>query len=108
MATHSDLQTGKKQYRLFLHLKGWSHKILSYVFWYQSIYLKFLCPSGACSFAFKISFSCRIILFSCLGVVSLSCESSWAIKTFRSFFCSPVLGHSRPVLGIYYYAERRQ
>jgi hypothetical protein len=31
-------------------------------------------PYGASSFALKISFKCRIFLFSRLGVVSLLCE----------------------------------
>jgi hypothetical protein len=32
------------------------------------------------SFTFKISFSCRIFRFSRLGVVSLLCARSWAIR----------------------------
>jgi hypothetical protein len=35
---------------------------------------------GVGSFAFKISILCQIFRFSCLGVVSLPCECSWAIK----------------------------
>jgi hypothetical protein len=35
---------------------------------------------GIGSFAFKISISCRMFRFPRLGVVSLPCEWSWAIR----------------------------
>jgi hypothetical protein len=41
------------------------------------------------SFAFKISISCRIFQFLRLGVVSMPCEWSWAIKLSAATVVAP-------------------
>jgi hypothetical protein len=67
-------------------------------FWCHSIDLK-LSPLTECSFAFKISFSCRIFLFSYLGVDGLFCESIWTFRC-RSFDTGiPLRGSSKGVYG---------
>jgi hypothetical protein len=52
----------------------------------------FFVPFDRSEVAFKISISFQIFRVSRLGVASLLCEWVWAIKTFRSFIRSPVLG----------------
>jgi hypothetical protein len=46
-------------------------------------------PYGAGSFACKISFSCQIFWFSRLGVGSLHCELSWAIRLSAASVVAP-------------------
>jgi hypothetical protein len=54
-------------------LKGIVSRDFVVFFWCHSIDLKFVMYTcGACSFAFKISISCRIFLFSFLGVEAVA------------------------------------
>jgi hypothetical protein len=75
-------------------LKGQSHEILWYVFWYQTIELKFV-HTRSVFVCFKISFSCRIFDFrvSAYPVMSLPWEWSWALRLSNPCFISVLGAH---------------
>jgi hypothetical protein len=47
---------------------------------------------GVGSFAVKISISCRIFRFSCLGIVRSHCERSWDIRLSAATVVAPYIG----------------
>jgi hypothetical protein len=74
-------KTGKKVPSFIKGIVSWD--LCTLVFVINRWYLKFL---HIRSMLFKISCPCRISRFLCLGIVSLTCESSWA---FSSRCCNP-------------------
>jgi hypothetical protein len=67
---------------------------LWHIFWCHSRSIWSLCTCIAYSFAFKISMLCWIFRFLRLGVVSLPCEWSWAIRLFAASVVAPYYSRS--------------